>query len=144
MMVVDDMASIPARNRQSMRLQPKRLPTAVPVAIMQKMIVSVATIGASPMRSIFLNEKSRPRAKRRKSTPMSAHVCMSALSTTDMIYGMWGLTRKPATIYPSTMGWRSFLNSSVTRPATTSIRARSCMRAGIWDMVWEWRWWLNR
>ena len=85
MMVVDDMASMPPRNTQSMRAHPKRWPTTVPANIMQRMMVMAAIMGAMPILSIFLNEKSRPRENSRKMTPMSAHICTSALSITDMV-----------------------------------------------------------
>ena len=130
-MVVDDMASIPARNRQFMRLQPNRVPTPVPNAIIQKIMVRAAMTGAIPIFKIFLNEKSRPSENNKNITPISAHVCISALSTTDIRYGICGLTRNPATIYPNTNGWRSFLNNKVTRPATIRISARSCIKWGI-------------
>ena len=83
-MVVELMASMPARKMQSIRDQPKRWPTVTPSIIMQKMMVQAAMTGAAPMRTIFLKEKSSPREKSRKMTPMSAQVCTSALSTTDM------------------------------------------------------------
>ena len=59
---------------------------------------------------------------------MSAHVWMSAMSTTDIVYGMFGLTRNPATTYPSTRGCFSRLNMMVTIPATTRISARSFIK----------------
>ena len=77
-----------------------------------------AIIGAIPILTIFLNEKSRPRENKRNITPMSAHSCMFSFATTDMMYGMCGETRNPATIYPSTIGCFSFLNIRVTIPAT--------------------------
>ena len=132
--VVDDMASIPARKRQFIWLQPNAFPTVMPSSIMQKMMVMAAITGAAPILSIFLKEKSRPREKSRNMTPMSAHVCTLALSITDMVYGMCGLTTNPATIYPSTSGCFSRLKSIVTTPATTSMRARSLTNVGISDI----------
>ena len=44
---------------------------------------------------------------------------------------MWGDTKKPATMYPSTSGCFSFLNTSVTTPATIRMRAKSLTRVGI-------------
>ena len=38
----------------------------------------------------------RPKEKSKNITPMSAQVLMSVLSITDMVYGMCGLTMKPA------------------------------------------------
>ena len=71
---------------------------------MEKMMVRAAMTGAMPILRIFLKEKSSPSEKSRKMTPISAHVCTSALSITDMVYGMWGDTTNPATIYPNTNG----------------------------------------
>ena len=53
--------------------------------------------GEAPIFSIFLKEKSRPNENKRNMMPMSAHVRMSVLSMTDMVYGMCGDTKKPAT-----------------------------------------------
>ena len=130
MMVVELMASMPPRNMQSMRPQPKAWPTVMPSTIMQNTTKHVAMNGDDPILSIFLNEKSRPRENNRNITPMSAHVCMLAISTTDMIYGILGLTRKPATTYPRTRGCLSRLKMMVTMPATTRMRARSWIRLG--------------
>ena len=78
------MASIPPRKMQSIRDHPKAWPVRKPSTTMQKMMVQAAITGAMPIFRIFLNEKSSPSEKSRKITPMSAHVCMSALSTTDI------------------------------------------------------------
>ena len=51
---------------------------------------------------------------------------------------MWGDTRKPATMYPNTNGCLSFLNRSVTNPATTRIRARSFTNSGSSDINLLW------
>ena len=72
-MVVDDIASIPPRNMQFICVHPNSFPTPTPVSIMEKIMVSAAIIGAEPIFSIFLKEKSRPREKSRNITPMSAH-----------------------------------------------------------------------
>ena len=85
MMVVDDMASMPPRKMQSMRAHEKAWPTTMPSVIMKKMMVQAAMIGDMPIFRIFLTENSSPNAKSRNVTPMSAHVCMSPLSTTDMV-----------------------------------------------------------
>ena len=65
---------------------------------MQKMMVTVEIIGEAPIFRIFLNEKSRPSENSRNITPMSAHSCTLSVSTIDAVYGMCGLTRKPATM----------------------------------------------
>ena len=82
-MVVDDMASIPPRNTQFICVQPKALPTRMPSVIIEKTIETAAITGAMPILRIFLNEKSNPSANSKKSTPMSAHVWIFSLSTTD-------------------------------------------------------------
>ena len=92
------MANIPPKKILSILLQPNPCPTNIPNVIMQKTIVQAAIIGAMPIRSIFLNEKSSPNEKSKKMTPMSAQVWMSALSITDMVRGMCGETRNPATM----------------------------------------------
>ena len=48
----------------------------------------------------------------------------------DIVYGICGLTMNPATIYPSTGGCLSRLNSKVTVPATTRISAKSFTNSG--------------
>ncbi len=98
MMVVDDIASMPPRKMQSMWSQPKAWPTPMPSIAMEKTMLMAAMMGAMPIFRIFLNEKSRPSAKSRNITPMSAHVWMSVLSMTDIVRGMWGETTKPATM----------------------------------------------
>ena len=57
----------------------------MPSIIMQNTMVQVAMTGEAPILSIFLNEKSSPSENKRNITPMSAHVWMSAWSTTDMV-----------------------------------------------------------
>ena len=93
--------------------------------------------GAAPILAIFLNEKSSPSENSRNITPMSAHTCTLSLSTTDMVYGMWGDTKNPAMIYPNTNGCLSLLNTSVTTPATTRISARSFTNAGSSDILYN-------
>ena len=73
-MVVELMASIPARKMQSILLHPKAWPTRTPSVIMQKTMATVAMMGEAPIFNIFLNEKSKPREKSVKMTPMSAQV----------------------------------------------------------------------
>ena len=57
----------------------------MPIMSMKKMMLTAAMTGAMPIFRIFLTENSSPNAKSRNVTPMSAHVCMSPLSTTDMV-----------------------------------------------------------
>ena len=135
--VVELMASIPPRNMQSIRFQSKACPTTIPSVIIAKIMVSVVITGVIPIFIIFLNEKSRPSENSRNITPMSAQVLMSTVSMTDMVYGMCGLTMKPAMIYPSTSGCLSFLKSSVTVLATIRIRARSLINVGTSDTLYS-------
>ncbi len=74
MMVVDDIASMPARKSPFICDQPSMRAMNMPIIIMEKMMVRTAMTGAMPIFTIFLNEKSRPRVKSRNITPMSAHV----------------------------------------------------------------------
>ena len=82
-MVVDDMANIPPRNRQSIRLHPKSEPTLTPKKIIQKMMVQAAITAEPPTLTIFLKLNSNPKANKRNITPMSAHTCTLSLSTTE-------------------------------------------------------------
>jgi len=82
-MVVDDMAIIPPRKIQSIRCQPNPVPTATPNNIIQKMMVHAAIIAAPPTFTIFLKLNSNPSANSRKITPISAQVCILAVSITD-------------------------------------------------------------
>ena len=97
-MVVDDMASMPPRNKLLMRLQPKKWPQMEPKPIMQKMMVHAAMNGLLPIFNIFLKLNSRPRVNMRKMTPMSAHVCTLCMSVTDGMNWKCGLLMKPATM----------------------------------------------
>jgi len=73
-MVVDDMAIIPPRKRQSIRFQPNAMPTPMPSNIMQKITVQAAITAVPPTLTIFLKLNSSPKANNKKITPMSAHV----------------------------------------------------------------------
>ena len=84
-MVVEDMASMPPRKMQSMRDQPKEWPTQTPSMDMEKMMAMVEMKGETPMRSIFLNEKSSPSENSRNMTPMSAQRWMLAVSATEAV-----------------------------------------------------------
>ena len=130
-MVVEDIASMPERKSPFISDQPKAWATIIPMVIMEKTIVMAAMIGAIPILSIFLKEKSSPNANKRNITPMSDHVLIFSLSTTDIINGILGDIKTPAIIYPKTKGCFSFLNTNVTKAAVTSIKAKSCMRDGI-------------
>ena len=92
------MASIPAKKRASISDHPCVAATITPMFIIEKMMVRAAIMGAIPILSIFLNEKSRPKAKSRNITPMSAQVCIFSSSRTDTVRGILGDTMMPATI----------------------------------------------
>ena len=81
-MVVELIASIPPRKMQSISFHPKLYPTTIPKVVIERIMVLAAMMGDAPILSIFFMEKSKPNANNRKITPMSAHVCMFALSTT--------------------------------------------------------------
>ena len=98
MMVVDDMEIMPPRNRASILLQPKLEPTVNPRKIMPKMMVRAAMTAGPPTFTIFLKLNSRPRANRRKITPMSDQVWMLAVSMTEGVRAKCGLAMKPATM----------------------------------------------
>ena len=73
-MVVLDMASMPPKKMLFICDQPKAFPTQTPSNIIEKTMKLAAMTGAMPIFRIFLNEKSRPNAKRRNTTPMSPHM----------------------------------------------------------------------
>ena len=77
------MAIIPPRKIQSIRCQPNPVPTATPNNIIQKMMVHAAIIATPPTFTIFLKLNSNPSANSRKITPISAQVCILAVSITD-------------------------------------------------------------
>ena len=135
MMVVELIANMPPRKMQLIFDHPKRCPARMPMVIMQKTMVIVAMMGAAPIFKIFLKEKSSPKENNVNMTPMFAHVSIFSSSMTDMVYGMLGPTRNPATKYPNTRGCLSFLKTMVTIPATMRIRARSLTSIGKSDMA---------
>ena len=79
------MANIPPRKMQSILGHPKALPTSSPSIDMQKMMVIVDMMGDAPIFRIFLNEKSRPSENSRNITPISAHIWMLSVSTTEAV-----------------------------------------------------------
>ena len=78
MMVVEDMASMPPRNKLSVLLQSKRRPVAPPTPIMQPMTIAAARMGRMPIAAIFLIENSKPS----ENTPMLLHVSIELWSCT--------------------------------------------------------------
>ena len=82
MMVVEDMASMPPRNKLSVLLQSIRRPVAPPTPIMQPMTIAAARMGRMPIAAIFLIENSKPSENMRKITPMLLHVSIELWSCT--------------------------------------------------------------
>lgn len=134
-MVVEDMAIIPPKKRQSILLHPKPEPTATPSIIIQKMTVHAAITAGPPTFTIFLKLNSSPKAKSRNITPISAQTWMLACSITEGVKGMWGLAKKPATTYPSTRGCFNFLKTSVIMPAHINMRAKSDIKGSNSDIM---------
>ncbi len=123
--MVDDMESMQPRKMQSIFPQPRRLPTPVPINTMAPMTVRATINALPPTVASFLKLNSRPSPNIRNTTPILAQTCISADSTTVGRYVKFGLMRKPATIYPSTIGSFSFLKIRVTTPAAIVINAKS-------------------
>ena len=69
MMVVDDIESIPPKNRQLMKLKPKKCPTIKPANIIPATIISAVTTAAVPERNNFLKLNSRPKEKSNTTIP---------------------------------------------------------------------------
>ncbi len=97
-MVVDDMANMPPKNRLFILDHPKAWPAMEPIPIMQNMMVQAAINGELPIFSIFLKLNSSPNVNIRKITPMSAQVLILAGSETDGVKLKCGPQMKPATI----------------------------------------------
>ena len=77
------MLSIPPRNILSILLQPKSEATIPPMPIMQHITMMAVRMGCIPMRTIFLNENSRPSVNIRKITPSSLHSSMPSILLTE-------------------------------------------------------------
>ena len=128
MIIVEDIDNMPPRKMQSILPQPRRLPTPVPISIIAIITVIAVITALPPTVASFLKLNSSPRPNIRNTTPIFAHTCISADSTTVGRYAKLGLMRNPATIYPRTTGRLSFLNNTVTIPATIRINAKSEIR----------------
>ena len=76
---------IPARKMQSISAQPKKRPAIKPKFPIENTMIRLDIIGEIPILRIFLTENSNPRENNKKITPMSAHVCILALSSTLMV-----------------------------------------------------------
>jgi hypothetical protein len=82
-MVVEDIASIPPKYRQSIDFHPNDHPTVIPITIIQKMMEQAAMIAVPPTFISFLKLNSNPKAKSKKITPISDHVWILAVSMTE-------------------------------------------------------------
>ena len=65
---------------------------------MPQIMVREAMMAGPPTFISFLKLNSKPKAKRRKTTPMSAQILMFPESTIVGAQGKWGPARMPATM----------------------------------------------
>ena len=122
------MAIIPPKKMQSIRFPPKAVPTATPNNIIQNIIYCTSSdYSGSPTFTIFLKLNSSPKANSKKITPMSAQVCMFAVSITE---GYKPCEDWPKACNDITQNQRlfQFLNNSVIIPAQISINAKSAIK----------------
>ena len=129
--VVEDMESIPPRNRLLMVVKSRRCPMRNPVPIMPVTIMSAVTTAEPPVLSSFLKLNSRPRENSSTMIPICAQNSMFSSVVTEGSGLKLGLARNPATIYPSTTGCLIHLNSSVTTAPSSSMNAKSDIRLSI-------------
>ncbi len=130
-MVVDDIESMPPRNRLLMFVKPNRCPIVKPVAIMPVTITSAVTTAEPPVLSSLRKLNSSPSENSSTTIPICAQNSMLASVVTDGRGSKCGLARNPATIYPSTTGCFIHLKSSVTTAPSSSMNARSEIRLSI-------------
>ncbi len=97
-MVVEDIDSIPPKNRLLMLLKSRRCPTAKPAHIIPLTIIRAVTIAEPPEFTSFLKLNSNPRENRRTTMPICAQKSMFSSVVTDGRYSKCGLARKPATM----------------------------------------------
>lgn len=100
MMLDDEMASMPPRNRLVDGDQPSSVPQANPAAIMSDISTTAVTSAGRPTVVSFTTLNCSPRPNMRKMTPICDQVDTSAVSTMLGIQPIAGLTRNPATTYP--------------------------------------------
>lgn len=86
MMVVDDIDSMPPRNRLLMRLNPSTWPIANPAAIMPVTMMSAVTTADPPTLSSFLKLNSSPNENRSTTIPIWAQKSMLDSVVTDGRY----------------------------------------------------------
>ena len=129
--VVDDIDSIPPRKRQSIKLIPRKCPTAIPLSIMPVIIIITVDIALPPTFISLRKLNSTPSENSNMTIPICAQNSMLAAVVTEGRGSKLGLAKKPATIYPSTTGCLIHLNTSVTTAPSKSINARSDIRPFI-------------
>lgn len=98
MMVVDDMESMPPRNRLLMVVNPSRWPMAKPVAIMPVTIMRAVTTADPPVLTSFLKLNSSPSENSRTMMPIWAQNSMLTSVVTEGSGSKLGLARNPATM----------------------------------------------
>ena len=128
MIIVDDIESMQPRKTASILPNPSRCPRVIPTTVMPLMTVIAVMIALLPTRDSFTNENSSPRPNIRNTMPIVDQVWMLSVSTTVGSNVKCGLIRKPAVIYPSTVGRCSFLNRIDTIAEAPMIKARSMIK----------------
>ena len=98
MMVVDDIDSMPPRNRLLMNENPISLPAKYPATIIPVTENRVVTVADPPTFISFLKLNSSPSEKSRKIMPSFAQNSMFDSWITVGKYPKCGPTRKPATM----------------------------------------------
>ena len=98
--------------------------------VMKIISTKAVTEADPPTFTNFLKLNSRPKLKRRKITPISAKVLILVASTTEGKILKFGLTKKPAIIYPKTKGCLIFRKIKTTKAATININAKSSINFG--------------
>ncbi len=94
-MVVDDIESMPPRNRLLMLENPSRCPIENPAHIMPITIISAVTTAEPPALSSFLKLNSRPSENSSTTMPICAQKSMLLSVVTDGRYTKLGLARNP-------------------------------------------------
>ncbi len=131
MIVVDDIDSIPPRNRLLMVVKPSRCPIRKPVPIIPATIIRAVTTADPPVLTSFLKLNSSPRENSSTIIPIWAQNSMFSMVVTDGSGLKLGLARNPATIYPSTTGCLIHLKTSVTTAPSSRINAKSEIRLSM-------------
>lgn len=96
MIVVDEMAIMPPRNRLVRSGQPSRVPHVNPATIISPISMSAVRMAGRPAVASLVILNSSPRPNMRKMTPISDQTEMLSVSETSGNHEMAGLTRNPA------------------------------------------------